>query len=217
MMDLVLIGLLAFYLGKNFEFDFSQNQEKDDSNGLPTWSKNGRPKYVITADGITMTNPDTNKTYSAHRLSSVAYNDETGEQVVLNPNFGVVFENGKYRQGLYLESQPAGRFTMSRVDEKVNDYAKSQAQKDAEQKARDEENERKRKAKEEEEREREERENFERHIMYSPDGRSTFVDSYEEHLELLELGWSHEPQEQAPPPMLDDLFQDKGRGRSGSF
>ena len=34
---------------------------------------------------------------------------------------------------------------------------------------------------------------FEEHIMYSPDGKSEMANTYENHLRLKEMGWSHEP------------------------
>tara|TARA_R110001606_G_scaffold384189_1_gene546914 strand:- start:439 stop:1002 length:564 start_codon:yes stop_codon:yes gene_type:complete len=138
MMDLVILGIFAFWIGKNFDgFDFLQNQDStpsDTGNGLPTYA-GGRTQWEVVENGLVATNDDTGVVYSAHKVQKIMYKDD--EIIESNTFRGVVFADGKYKQGLFFQpvyaSMGVGEprvFQMFVVDNAVRILALSQAQKD---------------------------------------------------------------------------------------
>ena len=126
MMDLILVGLFALYLGKNFDFDFSQNQP---DYGLPTYS-DGRAEWKIVEDGIKKTNPDTKIEYSAHLVRKIAYDPDTGEEVEMPQITGAILADSKFMTFIRTSPNTTGGRIAS-VNYEVEQLAKGQAQRDA--------------------------------------------------------------------------------------
>tara|TARA_R100000908_G_scaffold65323_1_gene54294 strand:- start:1865 stop:2449 length:585 start_codon:yes stop_codon:yes gene_type:complete len=149
MIDLVILGIFAFWMGRNFDgfdLDFSQNQDStpsDTGNGLPTYA-GGRPQWQVLENGLVATNDDTGVVYSAHKVQRISYKDD--EIIESNTVRGVVFADGKYKKGLFFQparislgvGQPA-EFSMMIVDNQVRKLALTQAQKDEQERLRLEE------------------------------------------------------------------------------
>jgi len=166
MMDLIVLGIFAFWIGKNldgFDFDFTQNQDEDldtptnqDPSRFTEWEKRRQeidPKYP----------PRTVYSLWARQYKQIHH----GQDVILFEQFQIKKNEEVFRTG-YNNLKEA----LEQYEEMIRPRTPQ------EQKELEEINARK---------------NFEVHNMYSPKGIEVEVTSYEQHLELEALGYTVSP------------------------
>jgi len=181
MMDLVILGVFAFWLGKNFDgfdFDFSQNQDGEleptqnqDPARFTEWEqmrKEVDPKYP--AD-----------TYSLWARKYMQMQD--GQEVVLFEQYQIRKNGNVFRSG-YRDLSEA----VSQLDKMIRPRTPEEQARIDEAAA---------------------QKNFKVHTMYSPKGLAVTVTTYEQHLEYQSLGYTHE-KPPAQPMTFEDYSSSKG-------